>query len=71
ALPMVAIGLVYWRMEHFPQLWQALVLSNFARTYDAGRITRALALAGLLCLPLLFALLGYLRGRAERSAPLG
>lgn len=71
ALPMVAIGLVYWRMGHFPQLWQALVLSNFARTYDAGRITRALALAGLLCLPLLFALLGYLRGRAERSAPLG
>ena len=70
ALPLAAIGLAYWWMGHFPQLWQALVLSNFARAYDAGRMTRALALAGLLCLPLLFAVLGYLRGRASRPAPL-
>ena len=46
------------------------MLSNFARAYDAGRLARALALAGLLCLPLLFAVLGYLRGRASRPAPL-
>ena len=70
ALPLATIGLAYWWMGHFPQLWQALVLSNFARASDAGRLARALALAGLLCLPLLFAVLGYLRGRASRPAPL-
>lgn len=71
ALPMVAIGLAYAAMGHFPALWQALVLSNFGRAYDPGRLARGLALAGLLCLPLVLAAAGYWHGRAQRNTPLG
>ncbi|MDG2534756.1 hypothetical protein P6144_13925 [Sphingomonas sp. HITSZ_GF] len=71
ALPMAGVALFYAAIGHFPALWQALVLSNFARVYDAGRLARGLAMAGLLCLPLALAAAGYWRARVERAAPLG
>jgi hypothetical protein len=70
ALPMAAIALFYVTIGQFPALWQALVLSNFARAYDAGRVARGLAMVGLLCLPLALAAAGYWRARTERATPL-
>lgn len=70
ALPMAAVALFYAAIGQFPALWQALVLSNFARAYDAGRLARGLAMAGLLCLPLALATAGYWRARPERPTPL-
>lgn len=60
ALPMVAVGLFYWRIGHFPELWSAMVTSNFARGY-ADPIVRALhivVMAGMLAIPFAFAALG-------------
>lgn len=72
ALPMATVALFYAAIGHFPALWQALVLSNFARAYDAGRLARGLAMAGLLLLPLVLAAAGYARARTEHAAaPLG
>lgn len=72
ASPLVVIGLAYATSGHFPELWQAIVLSNFARAYDggAGRLARGLALGALLLLPLLFAGAGYLRARTDRPPAL-
>ncbi|NYT42739.1 hypothetical protein HZY97_18335 [Sphingomonas sp. R-74633] len=70
AAPMVIIGIAYAVMGHFPALWQALVLSNFGRAYDPGRIARGLALAGLLLLPFALAAAGYWQARSARPAPL-
>jgi hypothetical protein len=71
ALPMAVVTLFYVAIGQFPALWQALVLSNFARAYDAGRLARGLAMAGLLCLPLALAAAGYWRARAGQATPLG
>jgi len=71
ALPLAGIALFYWAGGHFAQLWQALVLSNLARAYDAGRVVRGLALAGLLCLPLALAAAGWWQARSQRPAALG
>ena len=68
ALPMVVIGLFYASIGHFPEAWQAMVQSNFARAYDSSadsRLARALALLGLLVLPLALAAAGYLHGRSR------
>ena len=71
AAPLVLAASFYCAVGHFPQLWQALVLSNLARAYDAGRLARGLAMAGLLCLPLALAGAGYWQARPDRPAPLG
>ncbi len=70
ALPMALVAFFYAATGHFQQLWHALVLSNFARAYDAGRLARGLAMAGLLCLPLAFAAIGYGANRRPRPATL-
>jgi len=69
AVPMLAIALTYWSIGHFAELWQALVQSNLARAYEgpSGRVGRAITLTVMLALPLLFAILGYLRARANRA----
>lgn len=60
-LPMAATFAWYWHIGHLPELWQALVNSNFARLYEGpwGRIWRFSALMGLLGMPLAFAALGW------------
>lgn len=60
AAPMLATGLAYWANGHFPELWNAMVTSNFARGYaDPGiRLKRVFTMAGMLAIPLLFAGIG-------------
>jgi MFS family permease len=61
ALPMAASFAWYWRIGHLPELWQALVNSNFARLYETpwGRAWRLGALLGLLGMPIVFAAMGW------------
>jgi len=69
ALPMAATFAYYWHIGHVPELWHALVDSNFARMYADGaeRMMRLAALFGLLGMPLVFAALGWFAlERAER-----
>lgn len=73
ALPLLATGLFYWAHGHFPELWNAMVTSNFARGYadPAIRLKRVITMAGMLGIPLVFAALGLaaLRGvSSERNA---
>jgi hypothetical protein len=68
-LPMVATFAWYWHIDHLPELWQALVTSNFSRLYEGpwGRAYRMGVLLGLLGMPIVFAILGWLAlDRAER-----
>ncbi|EJL29028.1 hypothetical protein [Novosphingobium sp. AP12] len=72
-LPMLSAGLFYWADGHFSELWQAMVTSNFARSYadPAIRLKRVFTMAGMLAIPLLFAGIGLhaQRGaRGERAA---
>lgn len=61
ALPMAATFAWYWHIGHFPELWHALVDSNFHRLYadPHERFMRLAALIGLLGMPLVFAGLGW------------
>jgi hypothetical protein len=61
ALPMAATFVWYWHIGHVPELWHALVDSNFNRLYadPHERILRLAALIGLLGMPLVFAILGW------------
>jgi len=73
ALPMLATGAFYWANGHFPELWNAMVTSNFARGYadPAIRLSRVFTMAGMLGIPLVFAGIGLhaLRGAdPERKA---
>ena len=68
-LPMAATFAWYWHIGHLPELWQALVTSNFARIYEGpwGRVYRLGVLLGLLGMPIVFAIMGWLAlDRAER-----
>ena len=68
-LPMAATFAWYWHIGHVPELWQALVTSNFTRLYEGpwGRLYRFGALMGLLGMPIVFGLLGWLAlAREER-----
>lgn len=60
AAPMLATGGFYWAEGHFAELWNAMVTSNFARGYaDPGiRATRLATMAGMLAVPMLFAVIG-------------
>jgi len=69
AAPMLATGMWYYANGHFPELWNAMVTSNFARGYadPAIRVKRIFTMAGMLAIPLLFSGLGIhgvLRARA-------
>ncbi|WP_235037488.1 MULTISPECIES: hypothetical protein [unclassified Novosphingobium] len=73
ALPMLATGLFYWANGHFPDLWNAMVTSNFQRGYadQIIRVKSMFVMAGMLGIPLFFAGIGMhaLRGAApERRA---
>ncbi len=61
ALPMAATFAWYWHIGHVPELWHALVDSNFNRLYadPHERFMRLAALIGLLGMPLAFAGLGW------------
>jgi 4-amino-4-deoxy-L-arabinose transferase-like glycosyltransferase len=70
--PMAAIFAWYWHIGHLPELWQALVSSNFTRLYDGpwGRLYRFGAHMGLLGMPVVFAILGWRElSRDERRDP--
>ncbi|MEE4451129.1 hypothetical protein [Novosphingobium resinovorum] len=69
ALPLLATGLFYQFHGHFPELWSALVTSNVARGYaDPGiRLERVFVMAGMLGIPLFFAVLGFMSARARMS----
>jgi hypothetical protein len=76
ALPMLATGLFYYANGHFPELWNAMVTSNFARGYadPAIRVKRIFTMAGMLGIPLVFAgigLHGLRDASAERKAVVG
>lgn len=60
ALPMLVTGLFYRANGHFPELWNAMVTSNFARGYadPAIRVKRIFTMAGMLGIPLVFAGIG-------------
>jgi 4-amino-4-deoxy-L-arabinose transferase-like glycosyltransferase len=60
-LPITATFAWYWHIGHVPELWQALVSSNFARLYEGpwGRAYRLGALIGLLGMPIVFAIMGW------------
>jgi hypothetical protein len=60
-LPMAATFALYWHAGHVPELWHALVDSNFERLYaaPAERLMRLAALLGLLGMPLVFAVMGW------------
>lgn len=71
-LPIAATFAWYWHIGHLPELWQALVRSNFARLYEGpwGRVFRFGVLIGLLGMPIVFAGLGWAAlGRDERRDP--
>lgn len=71
-LPMAATFTFYWHAGHLPELWHALVESNFARLYavPVERFLRLAAMLGMLGMPLAFAALGWTcLTRAERREP--
>ena len=71
-LPMAMTFAWYWHIGHLPELWQALVSSNFARLYEGpwGRIWRLGIMLGLLGMPIVFAALGWSMLKAdERRDP--
>lgn len=68
ALPMLAAGLFYWANGHFPDLWNAMVTSNFQRGYadQIIRVKSIFVMAGMLGIPLVFAGMGV---HAMRGGP--
>ena len=65
ATPTLAAVLFYAGIGHFPELWQATVLSNFSRNYnlDNSRLARLGLFTLHLALPLGIAVLGFLSSR--------
>lgn len=70
ALPMLATGLFYWTDGHFPELWNAMVTSNFSRGYADPeiRVKRIFTMAGMLGIPFVFSGIGL---QALRGSPDG
>lgn len=73
AAPMLVTVALYWANGHLPQLWNAIVASNFSRGYaDPGiRVTRIFTMTGMLAIPLLFAGIGLFAMHAEQRADKG
>jgi len=70
-LPMALTFAWFWNAGHLPELWHALVDSNFERLYAdrTERLMRLAALFGLLGMPLVFAGLGWMAlEREERRS---
>lgn len=70
ATPMLLTAAFYWAHGHFPELWNAMVTSNFSRGYADPdiRVKRIFTMAGMLAIPLLFVGLGLPAMRADESA---
>ncbi|WP_202408183.1 hypothetical protein [Novosphingobium silvae] len=73
-LPMIATGGFYWLHGHFAELWNAMVTSNFSRSYADPEIRgrRVLIMAGMMAIPLIFAAMGWhtLRNDAPERGPI-
>ncbi|HWK63485.1 MAG TPA: hypothetical protein VNS34_00990 [Rhizobiaceae bacterium] len=71
-LPMLGATAWYWAAGYFPEFWQALVTSNFDRTYPptGERLGRILIFARYMAAPLLLAVWGWcsIKQRNEAGA---